>query len=193
MGGGPASAGAFVVEFVGGLYLLAVLLRFIFQLVRADFYNPISQFVVTVTNPPLAMLRRLIPGLWGIDLAALVLLLAVALIKFYLLFMVVRGGFPAAPGAVVYAVGDILDHLVYVYMGAIIIRAILSWVAPRGYNPIITLLITVTEPVMAPARRVLPPIGGLDLSPILVFLVLGVVARLLVDPILTTGEIMALR
>lgn len=166
-------AGILLVEVVFGLYLLAVLLRFLFQLTRADFYNPISQFLVAFTNPLLKPLRRLIPGLYGIDLASLVLLLVLKCVELYLLLLL--GGvavqwLPIVAAATV----DLLRLTLNVYFFAILIRVILSWFMPYGIhqNPAGSLLVSLTEPLLRPARRLIPPIGGLDLSPIAVIVVL---------------------
>lgn len=185
------NAGAFLVDTIFGLYILLVLLRFLFQWVRADFYNPISQFIVTVTNPPLVFIRRIIPGVWGVDLAAVALMLMLAVLKVYLLAWM-GGAHPKLTGVMVFAIGELLQLTVYVFMVAVIIRVILSWVGPRSYHPVVSLLHSLTDPVMGPARRLLPPMGGLDLSPILVFIVLGLALRLIVQPILDIGRALAI-
>ncbi len=184
------NAGVFLVDTVFGMYILLVLLRFLFQWVRADFYNPISQFIVTVTNPPLMFMRRIIPGAWGVDLASVVFMSALAVLKVYLLAWM-GGANPQATGVIVFAIGELLQLTVYVFMVAVIIRVVLSWVGPRSYHPAMGLLNSLTEPVMGPARRLLPPMGGLDLSPILVFIVLGLALRLIVQPILDIGRALA--
>ena len=180
----------FLVQTLLGVYILMVLLRFLLQLVRADFYNPISQFIVAVTNPPLVFLRRFIPGLWGLDLASVLLLISLAVLKVYLIAWM-GNSHPRWLGVLVFSFGELIQLTVYVFMVAVIIRVVLSWVGSRSYNPAIGLLNSLTEPVMGPARRVLPAIGGLDLSPILVFLLLGLALRLLVQPILDAGRALA--
>lgn len=184
-------AGVFLVDTVFGLYILLVLLRFLFQWVRADFYNPISQFIVALTNPPLQLIRRLIPGVWGVDLASVALMLALAVLKVYLLAWM-GGAHPSVLGVFVFAIGELLRLTVYVFMVAVIIRVVLSWVGSRSYHPAVGLLHSLTEPVMGPARRLLPPMGGLDLSPIIVFIVLGLALRLIVQPILDIGRALAI-
>ncbi len=191
MGGYVGNAGAFLIETLFGLYILVILLRFMLQWVRADFYNPISQFIVTVTNPPLLPLRRIIPGLFGIDLASIVLLVALSMLKIYLLAWLV-GAHPNLIGVLVLAIGELLKLVVYVFIVAIFIRIILSWVAPRSYNPAINLVISLSEPLMAPARRLIPAIGGLDISPVIAFLLLGLTLRLIVQPIMDLGAALAL-
>ena len=94
-------AAALIIEVVFGLYILAVLLRFLFQIVRADFYNPISQFLVALTNPLLKPLRRVIPGMYGIDVASLVLLVALKGLEVFLIFSL--GGYALEPLPVIIA------------------------------------------------------------------------------------------
>lgn len=173
----------FLIQVAFGFYILLVLLRLLFQLARADFYNPVSQFIVTLTQPPLGFLRRFIPGLFGIDLAAAVLLLVLQMLEIYLLAWL-RGGSPAIPGVAVLALAQLIELTVYVYIVAILVRVVLSWVNPYGMrHPAAALLYDLTEPMMAPARRLIPPIAGLDLSPIAVLLLLQLTLILIVRPL----------
>lgn len=187
MGGYVNNAALFLVDTLFGLYILVVLIRFLLQWLRADFYNPVSQFIVTVTNPPLRLLRRFIPDMGGIDLASVVLLLGLSMIKTWLLFsMVGRSG--TFQGLLVYSIGELLQLTVYVFIFTILIRVVLSWIAPQqGYNPVLRLLHDLTEPLMAPARRLVPPIAALDISPIVVFIFLYLTLILIVQPILDFG------
>lgn len=187
MGGYFNNAALFLVDTLFGLYILVVLIRFLLQWLRADFYNPVSQFIVTVTNPPLRLLRRFIPDMGGIDLASVVLLLGLSMIKTWLLFsMVGRSG--TFQGLLVYSIGELLQLTVYVFIFTILIRVVLSWIAPQqGYNPVLRLLHDLTEPLMAPARRLIPPIAALDISPIVVFIFLYLTLILIVQPILDFG------
>lgn len=162
-------ATSLVIQVILGLYILAVLLRFLFQLARADFYNPISQFLVALTNPLLIPLRRIIPGLMGIDLASLVLLLALQLLEVYVLSWL--KDLPVTMLSLVLAsLVSLVRLTINVYFYAILLRVILSWFMPYGMrqNPAGDLLVSLTEPLMRPARRLIPAIGGLDLSPIVV-------------------------
>ena len=119
---------AFVIQTVFGIYILAVLLRFLFQLLRAPFHNPVSQFVVTVTNPPLRILRRVIPGFAGIDVASLVLLLVLQVVELLLLALL-YGDLPALAGVLVLSIGKLLEMTVYVFMVAILVRIIIGWIS----------------------------------------------------------------
>lgn len=166
-------AAALVIEVAFGFYILAVLLRFLFQIVRADFYNPISQFLVALTNPLLKPLRRVIPGVYGIDVASLVLLVALKGLEVFLIFSL--GGYALEPlPVVIAAVVDLLRLTINIFFYAILLRVILSWFMPYGIrqNPAGDLLASLTEPLMRPARRLIPPVGGLDLSPIVVLVAL---------------------
>lgn len=187
MGGPLVTAAQFLVDTLFGLYMLAILLRFLFQLVRADFYNPFSQALVRITNPALLPLRRMIPGLYGLDLAAVVLLLIVGCLKNYLKLLII-GFSPRIVGLLVYSVAELLQATLYVFIVAIFVRVLLSWVVPYGYqNPITGLLTSLTEPLMRPARRLLPPLGGLDLSPIGALILLYLTLIIAVQPLKNYG------
>lgn len=167
----PQGAFIFLLSFAFDMYIFIVLTRFLLQLVRADFYNPVSQFVVRATNPLLQPLRRVIPGYGGVDVAALVAVVGLILFKIVLLFVLTYGTFRAAPLPLLLAVVTLLARLLLDYLfWLVILRVILSWVAPDPRNPVVYLVAQLTEPVMAPLRRLLPPMGGLDLSPLLVML-----------------------
>lgn len=182
---------AFLAETLIGLYMFAVLLRFLLQWARADFYNPVSQFLVRLTNPPLKRLRRFVPGLWGMDLSSLVLLAALGVAKIYLM-LGLRGRWPSFGGALVLTAGDVLQLAFYVLLGALLVRVIASWIAPQSHHPGLRLVDSLTEPLLAPARRLLPAVSGIDLSPILVFIVLEMFRRLIVQPLLDFGLALAL-
>lgn len=166
-------AGVLVIEVVFGLYILTVLLRFLFQIVRADFYNPISQFLVALTNPLLKPLRRAIPGLFGIDVASLVLLLTLKCLELFLISWLI-GHAPELLPLLLAAVVSLVRLTINVYFYAVLLRVILSWFMPYGmrHNPAGDLLASLTEPLMRPARRLIPAVGGLDLSPIIVLIIL---------------------
>jgi len=188
-GGYFADAGLFLVDTVLGLYILIVLLRFLFQLVRVDFYNPLSQFIVKASNPPLARLHKLIPSLWGIDLGAIVLLLILESLRLTLTTLML-GHTPRMSGVLILSIGELLKLAVYVVVFSIFVRALLSWVSSGTGNPMVRLLGSFTEPLLAPARRLLPSTGTLDLSPILVFVALMLILKLVVRPILDIGRLL---
>ncbi|MCU7946821.1 MAG: YggT family protein [Candidatus Thiodiazotropha sp. (ex Cardiolucina cf. quadrata)] len=172
----------FLVQTLFGLYILAVLLRFLLQLGRADFYNPISQFLVKVTNPPLKILRRIIPGIGGIDLSSIILAWLLKAIEI-LLILVISGGAVNLLGPIVWALPELVELMINIYLFAILIQVILSWVSPGSYNPASALLYSITGPVMRPAQKLLPPTGGIDLSPMLVMIGLVLLKMLLLPPL----------
>lgn len=178
---GFAEALIYIVQTLGSLYLLIVLLRFILQLVRADFYNPLSQFTVKATQPLLKPLRRIIPGFGGLDLASLVLAILVQLVLMVLVILI-AGANPASVGLqlLVWAIIAVTSLFLKIFFFAMIISVILSWVAPGSYNPGAQLVNQICEPLLAPFRRLLPNLGGLDISPIFAFIALNLLDRFVI-------------
>ena len=178
-----SNAGIFLIQSLFGIYEVIILLRFLLQLTRADFYNPVSQFIVKATSLPLRPLRRVIPGMAGMDMASLVLLLVVIFIELLLLSVVANLPMPSLPGLIALALVELLKLTIYVFLFSVFVLAILSWVSPGGYNPVANLLYQITAPLMRPARRLLPPMGGLDLSPMIVMLGLYLLVLLVIHPL----------
>ncbi len=187
------SALDFVLTTLFQLYIAVMLIRFLLQYARADFYNPLSQFVVKVTTPLVRPVRRIIPGLAGLDLATLLVaylltVLQIALVGTHISQYQIPGlidGQSLLPLTIaLVALVDIIALSIGIFIVAIIIQAISSWINPGSYNPVLGLLHSLTEPMLRPARRLLPPIGGLDLSPLLVLLALQVAKMLIVGLIL---------
>jgi YggT family protein len=161
----------YLLQTVLSLLLLLVMLRLLLQLSRADFYNPISQFVVKVTSPLLRPLQKVAPGSWG----AVVLLLLLQVLSIAAILLLGGYSLPNPLLLLVWAFLGLVGLLVNFYFFAILAMIILSWIAPGSGNPAIRLLYQLTEPVMSPCRRLLPPMGGLDLSPIVVFIGINIV------------------
>lgn len=155
-----------ILAFLFNLFIYVVLLRFLLQWARADFYNPLSQFVVKVTQPILKPLRRVIPGIGGLDLASLLLALALVALRNWLFgsLMALQLGFVLALPFDLTLL--IIDLLIIMLFG----RMILSWVDPYGNNPMQRPLVQLTEPLIRPFRRVIQPIGGFDLAPLFALL-----------------------
>jgi len=173
---------AFLIQIVIGSYILIVMLRFLLQIVRADFYNPISQFTVKATSPLLKPLRRMIPGIGGIDVASIVLMWLLQTLELWLVMLLGSGAgnLLQAMGA---AIPELVSLLINFFLYAILIQVILSWISPGGYNPAVGLIHSLTEPLLRPARRVIPSFGGLDLSPMVVMVVLVLLKILLLPPL----------
>jgi len=172
----------FLVQVIFGAYTLVVMLRFLLQLVKADFYNPVSQFVVKITTPPLRPLRRMIPGIAGLDIASIILMWLLKSLELALIMMIGGLGTSLLP-ALIWSIPELISLFINVFLFAILIQVIISWVNPGGYNPVIGLLNSLTEPLLGPARRIVPPISGLDLSPMLVMIGLVLLKMLLLPPI----------
>ncbi|HIQ52455.1 MAG TPA: YggT family protein [Pseudomonas pachastrellae] len=164
------TAAIYLIQTLGSLYLLIVLLRFLLQLVRADFYNPLSQFIVRATKPLLMPLRRLIPGYGGLDFASLVLGIAIQLVMLIMILLLMGYALPNILLLVSWAAIGVLALFVKIFFFALIISVILSWVAQGSYNPAVILINQLCEPILAPIRKILPALGGLDLSPIFAFI-----------------------
>ena len=181
-----AASTVFLIQSLFGLYILVLMLRLMLQWVRADFYNPISQFIVKITNPPLKPLRRIIPGWGGVDLASVLLLIALQILELFLVNLAV-GRASGISGLFIQSIAELLGLLINIFVGAILIQVILSWVAPGTYNPLIGLVYKIAEPALAPARRILPSVSGIDFSPLVALIVLQLLKILLVAPIANFG------
>jgi YggT family protein len=156
------------------------MLRFLLQWVRADFYNPLVQFLVRITNPPLLPLRRIVPGYRGMDLASVVLAFALQFVEVLLVALLLRQSLGVG-GLVLLTVMELLKLLINIYLWGIIIQVVLSWVNPDPRHPAARVLAQLTAPLLKPAQRLLPPISGVDLSPMLVVVALIFVSLLLQD------------
>ena len=174
----------FIINTLFGLYILLLMVRFLLQWMRADFYNPVSQFVVKVTTPALRPMRRVIPGWGGIDFAAIVLMLLLQLLSLTLILLLRGQGLPPVT-LLFWSLAELASLAINVYIGAIFIQVIISWINPGSYNPVAGVIANLTEPLMRPARRMIPPLGGVDLSPMAVILVIYVLRMLLMPPLIS--------
>lgn len=168
----------FLVSSLLSLYIIIVLLRVLLQMTKADFYNPLSQFIVKATHPVLKPLQAGLPTVYRIDLAAvlvmLVLQVAIGLIQFPGLSVL---------ATLIWAFAEVISLVINVFLFCIFVVVILSWINPGAYNPAISLLNSLTRPVLVPIQRRLPPMGGLDLSPLIALLGLQVLKMLLIPPL----------
>lgn len=186
MGSASVTIGLLLVNATAGFFLFIVILRFLLQAARADFYNPISQFVVKATNPVLIPIRKVVPGLFGLDFAAIVLAIIVELIAISLSLII--SGYPIPiVNALVWACLGLVGLVLKLYFWGILIMVIASWIAPGNYNPALSLLQQLIEPVMKPIRKLLPDMGGFDISPIIAFLLIQVFEILLITAARSTG------
>jgi YggT family protein len=169
-----ASIAIYIISTLGTLYVSLVLIRFLAQLVRADYYNPVSKALVKYTNPLLVPLRKVIPGIMGIDFAALVLAILLQAALLQSVYLIAGLGLFNPFMLLLWALVALLSLLAGIYFWGVLIMMIASWVAQGSRNPALGLLQQILEPVMAPFRKLLPPFGALDLSPILFFMLLNI-------------------
>lgn len=179
----------FLLETFFGLFVLALLLRFLLQLVRAPARNPLSQFVAALTDFVVRPARRVIPGLWGYDLSSLVVAWLVQVGLIYTVLLAKGFDFAAPVGVTIVGLIclsgiNLLKTLIYIVLVTTIVQAVLSWVNP--YTPIAPILNAMTRPFLGPFRRHIPPIGGVDLSPLFVLVVCQI---LLMWPVATLHSV----
>lgn len=162
------------------LYVMVLLLRIWMQWVHSDFYNPFSQFVVKITQPIVGPLRRIIPSLGPIDSASLLLAFLLMTIKYPLLVLIQSGSMSLSLYNLLFGIISLVKAAGYLIFWVMIIRALMSWVS-QGRSPMDYLLLQLTEPLMAPIRRILPAMGGIDFSAMVVILILYLINYLGMD------------
>lgn len=186
-----ANAGAILVEVLFGLVILLFALRVLLQLVRANFYNPICQFVYKATNPVLMPLRRVLKPVRNFDTAGALIVFLLECLKVWLLAAL--GGLALGIAAtLVLGFAELLSFLIGFYFVLILVRVILSWVGRDSYHPIVPLIAQLTQPLLGPLRRSLPQPGGFDLSPMVAMLGLMLARALIVAPLADWGRALAL-
>lgn len=163
-----------IIRTIGEMFAFIAILRFLLQAMNVDYYNPISQAVVKITQPPLMPLQRLLPRVGRLDLSPLLLAFLVKLGTLFLLVSMTGSRLDTAAIIMLSVVG-VLDTLLTILFWSTIGSVIISWVAPNSPHPAPQLLQQLVEPLFAQVRRVIPPIGGLDLSPIAIFLVIQII------------------
>jgi len=160
------------------LYVAAILLRLLLQWVGADFYNPLSQFLVKVTNPVLIPARRVVPSIGRLDTASVVIMLLLELIQLVIISLISQADY-GFQFLLLFAIKKLLMTLLMTYFVLIIARVLVSWIANQSRHPLIPLIYQLTEPVLRPFNRLIPPIGGIDLAPLFVLIALRFLLLLL--------------
>lgn len=168
----------YLVDTLLTIYLYVLILRFVMQLVRADFRNQIAHAVLVVTNPVIMPLRRILPPVGKIDTASLVAIIVFAALTIAAVQLLAGGSMLDPVTWIQVTFLSLLRAFIQFYTFALIVYALLSWVVQPGYSPPMALLGSICEPVLAPFRRLIPPIGGIDLSVLWALLLLGVLLRL---------------
>jgi len=172
----------FLIDTVVSLYILAIVLRFLFQWTRVDFYNPISQFLVKATHPPLKILRRFVPSIGKIDLSSIVLALTLQMLADFLI-LALQGEIAGIAALVLYSFKQIVEMVLNIFVFAVFARAILSWFDPGNYNPASSILQSLTEPLLILCRKVIPDLGGIDLSPLIALVLLQLAKMMILPPL----------
>ena len=161
----------FIINAVTSLYLLVLLLRFWMPWLRADFRNPLAQGILRITSPLVIPVRRIVPSFGRLDTATILVAFVVQYLTIVLLLLILKTSAGMGPIAVT-ALVKLTVLSVYLFVYAIFIRIILSWISPGSYNPATTIITTLTEPVLRPIRRLIPAMGGFDISPIFAIILL---------------------
>lgn len=172
----------FIIDTLFSLYILAVMLRFLLQWCGAEFYNPISQFLVKVTHPPLRILRRFVPPVGKIDTSSLVLVLALQMLADFSILML-KGVSIGIGALAILSITQLVSLLINIFIFAVFARALLSWLNPGTFNAASSILYSLTEPLLDICRRFIPDLGGIDLSPLAALLLLQLAKMLILPPL----------
>ncbi len=172
----------FIIDTIFSLYILAVVLRFLLQWCNADFYNPISQFLVKVTHPPLKFLRRFVPSIGKIDTSSIVLALGLQMLADLSIFLL-KGVMVGVAALLIASFSQLVSLLINVFVFAVFARAILSWFDPGNHNPAASILYSLTEPLLNLCRKIIPDLGGLDLSPLAALVFLQLAKMMILPPL----------
>ncbi len=172
----------FVIDSLFSLYILAVLLRFLLQWCGADFYNPISQFLVKATHPPLKLLRRFVPSIGKIDTSSLVLVLALQMLADFSILML-KGVAISIGALTILSLTQLVSLLINIFIYSVFARAILSWMNPGTFNAASSILHSLTEPVLDLCRKFIPDLGGIDLSPLAALMLLQLAKMVILPPL----------
>lgn len=171
----------FLIETISHLFILVLLVRLVMPFVHINYRNQVVQGILKITSPLVVPLRRVLPSVGKVDTATLIVAFAIQYLAI-LVISAVGGGLLPDPLIIAWvALIELVVLLIKLFAYAIIVRIILSWVAPTQYNPVTEIVGAITEPLLAPARRVIPPIGGLDISPMFVMIALFFLSILVED------------
>jgi YggT family protein len=185
-----SNAGFFLVNVIFDSYIFILLVRIILAYMRADYFNPMTQFFIRLTQPIILPLRKIIPNVKGIELSTLLVAFVLELVKFSLLALMLNK-MPAISGIFLLGLADLIRGFINIFFYAILIQALMSWVQP-GYSPLGELLTKITTPIMRPFHRLIPQIGGVDISPIPAMIFLQLLIILVVSPMYQIGQAMVL-
>lgn len=172
----------FLINTLFSLYILAVLLRFLLQYCGGDFYNPISQFLIKITHPPLKVLRRFIPAVRKIDTASLVLVFSLQMLVYFSI-SVLKGISIDLAALTILSIAELLELVINIFIYAVFARALLSWINPMGFDAASSILTSLTEPLLRVCRKFIPDLGGIDISPLAALLLLQLAKMVILPPL----------
>ncbi len=164
----------FLISVIFSMYIGAIIVRLLLGFARADFHNPLSQFIVKITNPVLVPLRRFIPAVGKVDTAAVLLAFGLTVLKVVLLSLIGYYAINNVPQLLFFSLGDFIKAIIYIYLFALIVHAVITWVGTPEGNPFVPLLKSITNPIVNPIRKVVPMVGVMDFSPLVAILLLNV-------------------
>ncbi|MDP7316092.1 MAG: YggT family protein [Pseudomonadales bacterium] len=179
MSGNLANASVYIIQTFFGLYTIVMMLRFLMQVSRTDYYNPICQAIVKITDPAIRPFRTVLPTVYGVDFATLTVAFIIQLVAVMLIMMLFGYSF-FLPIYVAWVLVGLFSIILKIYFFALLISVISSWIAPYSNHPALSLIHQITEPICTPARKLLPPMGGIDFSIILVFVFINIIDNILV-------------
>ena len=182
-----SQAAIFLVQLFFDIFILAFLLRYLLTKLRVNSYNPLSEVIMKVTNPVLKPLRRMIPGYYGVDWSSIVALLLIQSLEIIITQLIIRGDVIAINALFILTMANLLKMILYIYMFTIIIQVIISWINPSAYNPIVTIMSQLTDPILRPVRRIASFGGGLDFSPLIVLVIIQLLMILIISPLMEIG------
>ena len=179
----------FLIKIIFELYFLVVLFRFIFDYfkIQTTTLPQVAQYMYKITDPLLHPLQKYLPTYKGIDLAILTLLFLIKAVELLFIALLAKGGFPGLLSLIIWPIGEILSTTLNLFCVAVIVVAIMSWFMPQRHTPITAVLFQMTDIFLQPARRMIPPVGGFDISPLVVLVVLKIIDILIAVPLIKIG------
>ena len=187
-----AQATIFLVELSFDIFILALILRYLFTIVRTDSSNPLSSLIIKITNPLLKPIRSTIPGYFGVDWSSVLALFSVQAIEIVLVAFIASGEIPALAGLVILTIAYLLRMMLYMYLFIILIQVIISWINPNVYNPITEIMHRISWPILKLPRKIIPSAGGIDFSPLIILVIINLLMILVISPLLDWGQKLSL-
>jgi YggT family protein len=172
----------FLIDTLFSLYIMAILLRFLLQWCGADFYNPISQFLVKMTHPPLRIMRRFVPSIGKIDSSSLVLMLSLQMLADFSILLL-KGVSINIGALVILSMTQLISLLLNVLVFSVFARAILSWMNPGAFYAAVSIVEALSNPILNLCRKMIPNLGGIDLSPLAALLLLQMAKMVVLPPL----------